>query len=425
MPNNTKNFDIEFVLLQYNIESAAQCVTRYGVPMIHPSSEFKWVGSRKLGIERRIDQLTAEREHILDHSIQSDAHSWRPYSWLLLQCDLSSSTACEDPRCSEIRDLVASLKTTVEELEAELECFKAEVVKKSKTHQSDSENKGWVVVQYKSKKNSKNVKGSDIKKLLFPAVYVEGDRHVRHLIGLVRQRVSPSTRVGGTCRPGAKLLTVTDSSLPPPGSCYVLFAGTNDVAADESYTIFEHLERQLTARLSSSARIALVNFYIEELSVRYRGIEVLNFDEIRRPNTVYACDCLASGCWLSFCWGVLIVSISHQPSGPNLACSCCLFLCSPFHSVVFTACSRSPTSELGGTISNGSAVYGAGHRWVHYIETSSSAKTPGPASSRLALVPPPAGAMTRPGNKTFAEAVTSSFPATSSPVLSIIIHSVF
>ncbi|KAG8320973.1 hypothetical protein J6590_055805, partial [Homalodisca vitripennis] len=31
-------------------------------------------------------------------------------------------------------------------------------------------------------------------------------------------------------------------------------------------------------------------------------------------------------------------------------------------------------------------------------------KTPGPASSGFALVSPPAGAMTRPGNKTFAEA---------------------
>ncbi|KAG8248708.1 hypothetical protein J6590_035477 [Homalodisca vitripennis] len=114
--------------------------------------------------------------------------------------------------------------------------------------------------------------------------------------------VSGSALPRSSSGPGAKLLTVTDSSLPPPESCYVLFAGTNDVAADESYTIFKHLERQLTARLSSSAfivstvphrhdlsmdhavnqRIALVNFYIEELSVRYKGIEVLNFNEIGR-----------------------------------------------------------------------------------------------------------------------------------------------
>ncbi|KAG8253048.1 hypothetical protein J6590_044042 [Homalodisca vitripennis] len=195
--------------------------------------------AENLELRRRIAQLTAEREQILDHSIQLDARLLQFTDQLFVpnlstietpggrtadcavQCDLLS-TACQDPSCSEIRDLVASLKTTVEVLEAELEYFKAEAVKKSK--QSDSENKGWVVVQNKSKKIRR------------------GDSHVHHLIGLVRQRVSPSTRVGGTCRPGAKLLTVTDSSLPPPGSCYVLFAGTNDIAADKSYTIFEHLE---------------------------------------------------------------------------------------------------------------------------------------------------------------------------------------
>ncbi|KAG8337049.1 hypothetical protein J6590_032500, partial [Homalodisca vitripennis] len=190
-------------------------------------------------------------------------------------------------------------------------------------------------------------------------------------------RVSPSTRVGGTCRPGAKLLTVTDNGLPPPGSCYVLFAGTNDVTADESHTIFEHLERQLNARLSSSAvivstvphrhdlsmdhavnqRIALVNFYIEELSVRYKGIEVLNFNKIGcLPNTVCTCDCLAIGCWLSFCWGVLIVSVSHQPSDPQPRLLMLPLLVRPL-----------PLRCL-----HCLAACGAGHRWVHYIETSSS-----------------------------------------------------
>ncbi|KAG8242286.1 hypothetical protein J6590_069178 [Homalodisca vitripennis] len=52
-------------------------------------------------------------------------------------------------------------------------------------------------------------------------------------------------------------------------------------------------------------------------------------------------------------------------------------------------------------------------------------KTPGPASSRFALVSPLGGAMTRPGNKTFAEAVSSCSPATSSPVPSVKIDSVF
>ncbi|KAG8307910.1 hypothetical protein J6590_010347 [Homalodisca vitripennis] len=460
-------------------------------------------------LRRRIDQPTAEREQILDHSIHSDARLLQFTDQLFVanlstiktpggrtadcavQCDLSSSTACQDPRCIEIRNLVASLKTTVEVLEAELECFKAETVKKSKTR-SDSENEGWVVVQNKSKRNSKsnpksenilsehkrhkksvqknqnakfkltknahrnnisnishihhpgnnhpqNVKGSEKKKLPFPAVFIEGDSHVRHLIGLVRQRASPSTRVGGTCRPGAKLLTVTDNGLPPPGSCYVLFAGTNDVAADESYTIFEHLERQLTARLSSSAvivstvphrhdlsmnyavnqHVSLVNFYIEEVSVRYKGIEVLNFNEIGRrwftqhgmhlrlPGKRLLAELLL-GCLDRFGQSPTI----RPPTSPAHAASSCAASSTPLSSLP----ALSPTAVqpvepviVGSTTS----------RPVRLL------KTPGPASSRFALVPSPEGAMTRPGNKTFAEAINSCPPATSSPVPSVKVDSGF
>ncbi|KAG8281105.1 hypothetical protein J6590_065690, partial [Homalodisca vitripennis] len=363
---------------------------------------------------------------------------------------------------SEIRNLVASLKTTVEVLEAELECFKAETVKKSKTR-SDSENEGWHKRHIKSvqkTQNSKfkltknahrnnisnishihhpgnnhpqNVKGSEKKKLPFPAVYIEGDSHVRHLIGLVRQRVSPSTRVGGTCRPGAKLLTVTDNGLPPPGSCYVLFAGTNEVAADDSYTIFEHLERQLTVRLSSSAvivstvphrhdlsmyhavnqRIALVNFYIEELFVRYKGIEVLNFNEIGRrwftqhgmhlrlPGKRLLAELLL-GCLDRFGQSPTI----RPPTSPAHAASSCAASSTPLSSLPVQDRQQLSSEALSPT-----AV-----QPVEPVIVGSTTSRPDllPRDSRW-LVPSPEGAMTRPGNKTFAEAVNSCPPANSSP----------
>ncbi|KAG8260832.1 hypothetical protein J6590_087723 [Homalodisca vitripennis] len=132
--------------------------------------------------------------------IVDDRAAWWPYS------------SFRHPRCSEICDIVASLKTTVEVLEAELECFKAKAVNKNKIHQSDSENDGWVVVQNKSKKIRRK------KKFPFPALYIEGDSQVRHLIGLVRQRVSPSTKVGGTCRPGNKTFAEAVTSCSPATS---------------------------------------------------------------------------------------------------------------------------------------------------------------------------------------------------------------
>ncbi|KAG8304892.1 hypothetical protein J6590_083533 [Homalodisca vitripennis] len=320
--------------------------------------------AENMELKRRIEQLTAERDQILDHSIQSDARLLQFTDQLFVansslietpggrttdcavQCELPSSVVCQEPRCSETRDLVTSLKNTVEVLEAELGCFRAEAVEENHTLNNNTKDEGWVLVKSKPKRKSKkkkrnpnpeykssanhhakntpridppfpsatsrrhhpptnhpqDVEDARRKQFPFPLVYIEGDSHVRHLAGLVQQRVNPATRVSGTCRPGAGLLTVTSGDLPPPGSCCILFAGTNDVAADESDNILEHLERQLTARLSSSAvivstvphrhdlpedhpvnqRIDLVNFYIEELSIRHEGVELLNFNLIGR-----------------------------------------------------------------------------------------------------------------------------------------------
>ncbi|KAG8315259.1 hypothetical protein J6590_075010 [Homalodisca vitripennis] len=380
--------------------------------------------AENLELRRRIDQLMAEREQSLYHSIQSDARLLQFTDQLFVansstietpggrtadcavQCDLSSSTACQDPRYSEIRNLVTSLKTTVEVLEAELECFKAEAVKKSKTHQSDSENEGW------------------------------GDSHFRHLIGLVRECVSPSTRVGGNFRPRAKLLTVTDSSIPPPGSCYVLFAGTNDVAGDESYTIFEHLERQLTTRLSSSAVIVStvphrhdLSMDHAELSVRYKGIEVLNFNEIgRRWFTQHGMHLRLPGKWLlaELLLGCLdrfgLLPTIRPPTSPAHAASSCAASSTPSSSLHVQDRQKLSSEALSPTAVQPVEPVIVGYTTSRPVPL---LKTPGPASSRLALVSPPAGAMTRPGNKTFDEAVSSCLPAISSPVPSVKIDYVF
>ncbi|KAG8271629.1 hypothetical protein J6590_058433 [Homalodisca vitripennis] len=344
-----------------------------------PSSEFKWSDARLLQFT---DQLFVANLSTIKTPGGRTADC-------AVQCDLSSSTACQDPRCSEIRNLVASLKTTVEVLEAELECFKAETVKKSKTR-SDSENEGgwWYKINQK-----------EIKKVITRCISRVTAMSV--ICGLVRQCVSPSTRVGGTCRPGAKLLTVTDNGLPPPGSCYVLFAGTNDVAADESYTIFEHLERQLTARLSSSAvivstRIALVNFYIEELSVRYKGIEVLNFNEIgRRWFTQHGMHLRLPGKRLPA--ELLLECLDRFGQSPTIRPPT-----SPAHAASSTPLSSLPVQDRQQLSSEALSPTAVQPVELH--------------RDQFALVPSPAGAMTRPGNKTFAEAVNSCSPATSSPL---------
>ncbi|KAG8265406.1 hypothetical protein J6590_095365 [Homalodisca vitripennis] len=270
--------------------------------------------AENMELKRRIEQISAERDQILDHSIQSDARLLQFTDQLFVanssltetpggrttdcavQCELSLSVVCQEPRCSETRDLVTSLKNTVEVLEAELGCFRAEAVlvkskpkrkSKKKKRNPNPANKSSALKPHKTPFTNRPAFSLSYISLTSPthqpsprfsiSIGVHrGRRHVRHLAGLVQQRVNPATRVSGTCRPGAGLLT--------------------------SDNILEHLERKLTARLSLSAvivstvphrhdlpedhpvnqRIDLVNFYIEELSIRHEGVELLNFNLIGR-----------------------------------------------------------------------------------------------------------------------------------------------
>ncbi|KAG8265774.1 hypothetical protein J6590_087209 [Homalodisca vitripennis] len=129
--------------------------------------------------------------------------------------------------------------------------------------------------------------------LSFRNVVIEGDSHARFLAGMVQHRHSSATKVTAICKPGAKLLNVTSSGPSPPSSCFILLAGTNDIAAGEPHNIYNRLEESLTARLSSAdvilgtlpyrhdlpvshpvnQRTILANYYIEELCVRHSNLK--------------------------------------------------------------------------------------------------------------------------------------------------------
>ncbi|KAG8289631.1 hypothetical protein J6590_100527 [Homalodisca vitripennis] len=156
------------------------------------------------------------------------------------------------------------------------------------------------------------------------------------MAGLVQQRGDMSTRVSGTGRPGGKLLAVTAGRPPPPGSCCVLFAGTHDVAAGETHGILEHLERQITARLSSSAVIVstvprhhdlprnrAVNQEIVLKSFAFDMRELncwnsIQLEDADLPTTACVCDCPARGCWPILCWEPSVAALSRLLQLPGL-----------------------------------------------------------------------------------------------------------
>ncbi|KAG8276770.1 hypothetical protein J6590_056927 [Homalodisca vitripennis] len=243
-------------------------------------------------------------------------------------------TGCRDRRCADARDLVASLKTTIEVLEAELNSLRWKgssgctseqppewfVVSGKRRHlPTKTDNKYQVLSSLRHasppskspaihrtpkedwKSEKKKNKNKHKTNLPHSSIFIEGDSHVRGLVGHVRRRVTRRTRLDGFCNPGAKLLDAT-SDVPPPGVSCVIVAGTNDVASGQQCNVYRHLEQRIVTRLLTSSvvvstlphrhdlplchqinqEVALLNAYIEELCAIYRGAVVLDFNQISR-----------------------------------------------------------------------------------------------------------------------------------------------
>ncbi|KAG8319674.1 hypothetical protein J6590_086594, partial [Homalodisca vitripennis] len=262
------------------------------------------------------------RASAADCDVQCDSPSRASAADCGVQCDLPSE--CRDQWCAEIRDLVASLRTTIEVLEAEIQCLKEE----GKKSASEREQKELWEVHYNKKRlpktpNNKQCspkvsatvahhsgeprkkrRGNNKQRIYLPfsSIIIEGDSHTRGLTGILRRMVTCETMVGGVCKPGAKLMEATSDDSPPAGGCYVIVAGTNDVASGQQYNIYRHLERRITSKLRTSRVVVstlphrhdlpashqinqetvLINHYIEELCERHRGAEVLQFNNIGR-----------------------------------------------------------------------------------------------------------------------------------------------
>ncbi|KAG8289593.1 hypothetical protein J6590_101237, partial [Homalodisca vitripennis] len=274
----------------------------------------------------QIADLQRKYQDVLDHSLESDTRLLQftnqifvadtsriePSSCVskidrAVQCE-QVPNACQDPRCVETHSLVSRLRNTIQVLEADNLCLRAEA-DRCECHRGKS-TETWTVVPMKNvpietqnkftplatlpefnetaspKTRNGGEKGKKKKKkkrnprkksttqaisregytmgvehrqeeqpttsLPFQTVIIEGDSHARHLAGLVQQRVKLPTRVSGICKPSAGLLDATSGAPPTPGSCCVILAGTNDIATGESQSIYQHLEQRIIARLASS-----------------------------------------------------------------------------------------------------------------------------------------------------------------------------
>ncbi|KAG8241255.1 hypothetical protein J6590_090815 [Homalodisca vitripennis] len=243
-------------------------------------------------LKEQIRQLNVDLMRVVDHSIESDTRLLRYTNGIFVarsslsgvsagasvrdcavQCEPPVTTCCQVSQCSETRDLVTNLRTTIQVLEAEIECLRAEREVQGCSCGYSQTTGDWI-----------------------------GDSNTRFLARIVQRRVSSAAKVTGICKPGAKLLNVTSSSPSPPSSCFILLARTNDIAAGESHNIYNRLEERVTVRLSSAdvilamipylhdllvshpvnQRTILANYYIEELCVRHSNLKLLDINDIGR-----------------------------------------------------------------------------------------------------------------------------------------------
>ncbi|KAG8307513.1 hypothetical protein J6590_018386 [Homalodisca vitripennis] len=283
-------------------------------------------------LRTQVADLRKQLQDVLDHTIESDRRLLQFTDELFVvnpsrneTPSTSSSVADTRPiepgeqrsteyknrQCTEVRDLVNSLKTTIEVLEAEIELLKSgssscpckEVKEENSTQWTHEQNQNKHKRLKKQHKQKTRNTETSVTPVVFSTVVVEGDSHVRSLAGLVQSLVTAETSVLGVCKPGAGLLGVVRGGQPPlPGNCYVLIAGANDVGAGESSTIFEHLEQQIIVRTSNAKVVVstvpyrhdlstdhpvnkqttLVNHYIRELCARCEGSVLLDFNNIGR-----------------------------------------------------------------------------------------------------------------------------------------------
>ncbi|KAG8260176.1 hypothetical protein J6590_102715 [Homalodisca vitripennis] len=243
----------------------------------------------ELALKEQIRQLNVDLMRVVNHSIESDTRLLRHTNDIFVarsslsgvsagasvrdcavQCEPPGTTCCQVSQCSKTRDLVTNLRTTIQVLEAEIECLRAE---REVQVCSCGYSQATAIDLNLYKKQTKNHPFSKPSQPLMqlnkniPNVVIEGDSNTRFLACIVQRRVSSAAKVTGICKPGAKLLNVTSSSPSPPSSCFILLARTNDIAAGESHNIYNRLEERVTVRLSSADVILAMIFTICSLAI--------------------------------------------------------------------------------------------------------------------------------------------------------------
>ncbi|KAG8252123.1 hypothetical protein J6590_066359 [Homalodisca vitripennis] len=299
-------------------------------------------------LNQKIHDIQQQMKVILDHSIESDQRLLEftdqvfvarsavnvpssPHQSRDQYCQTSDNYQHPCERCSIFKEEVQNMLTTIKTLEEEIKVLKTEklsLIDKTNctctqhtnsiplsnnkyeilSHLQDKPD-DFTIVTKKKKKQKPNKKKKNNHFLKTHKTKIEnGWEKIKKTPlqdGVHRGRqamVDGDTDVSGICKPGAGLLNTTPDPAPPPGNCFVLVSGNNDVAAGRQNIIFGNLVEVIkNCRMTSKVlitplfprydlppdspiqkNIRLANAYISELCVRREGVEMVDISRIGR-----------------------------------------------------------------------------------------------------------------------------------------------
>ncbi|KAG8281925.1 hypothetical protein J6590_049048 [Homalodisca vitripennis] len=331
-------------------------------------------------LKEKIIGLEEELKRVVDHSIESDTRLMQftdeiftpkprlevsecaPTTHRAVKCNLPDTSACTDERCSVTRDLVTRLRSTIEVLEAEVQCLRTRT--DACECRAGGIGESWTAVTgrghvvsvnnrfgrlpvcsgndktYNLESDQPNPRNSQKSE---SNLYVDLRKDLPSSAKENWNLIRPVTRVIGVCRLGAGLLVLGSVSLPPSGSCSILIAGTHDVANGRDEVIFIFLEQRIKNLLNPSSKVIVASlphrldcarlirstgeFSLSTPTSRKSARDIQTYISsillLSRGGSLLAMACISgpveSGFWRVCCWIAfpsVIVSVLSPPRRP-------------------------------------------------------------------------------------------------------------
>ncbi|KAG8308150.1 hypothetical protein J6590_002234 [Homalodisca vitripennis] len=217
--------------------------------LFESSAQHSDLINENVALKKKIDELNTKLQTVLNQSIESDQQSLK-----------QKHTIPVPSHSLTLKNRYEALETLNDQDTTGFTTVTSK--KKNKGTKKQHENPKFSKKKYlydKNKRETAHTKTS----VPFRNVTVIGDSHVCNLSAILRRRTSVSNIVG-VCKPGAGLLQTKPTTPLPEDHCFILIAGTNDLATGRQDIIYQHMKEIIQENSGNSKGAAFLD--ISDLS---------------------------------------------------------------------------------------------------------------------------------------------------------------